>query len=192
MFITEKLPPPGRTGKHTGKFEKHLYEAAVMLAIARWLFESGAEKVYLHPDGEHAKQFDICRWLGNEGFEKIAAKGKTPVAGTYVRRHQTLYVEFKPGQGDVVADIKGCCIVVEAKGGIINTSYPGQKSKLRKHLYEAIGMLLDGPKNADRLIVAVPQHSETEKIARRMAKRCRDVGIELALISGDGTVQLCD
>jgi hypothetical protein len=48
---------------------------------------------------DHAKQFDICRWLGNEGFEKIAAKGKTPVAGTYVRRHQTLYVEFKPGRG---------------------------------------------------------------------------------------------
>ena len=189
-FITEQPPPPGRTKKHTGKFEQHLYEAAVMLAIARWMFEWGAETVYLHPDGEHAKQFDICRWLANEGFEKIAAKGKTPVAGTYTRQHKTLYVEFKPGQGDVVADIESCCVVVEAKGGIINTSHSGQKSKLRKNLYEAVGMLLDGPKNADRLIAAVPLHTETEKITQRMVKRCRDVGIEIALISGDGAVHL--
>lgn len=189
-FITEERPPPGRTGKHTGKFEQHLYEAAVMLAIARWMFELGAETVYLHPDGVHAQQFDICHWLGNEGFEKIAAKGKTPEAGTYIRQHQTLYVEFKPGQGDVVADIEGCCVVVEAKGGIINTSYPGKKSELRKHLYEAVGMLLDGPENAGRLIAAVPLHTETEKITQRMVERCRDAGIEIALISGDGAVHL--
>lgn len=189
-FITEKLPQSGSARKHTGKFEKHLHEAAVMLAIARWMFELGAKKVYLYPDGQHAKQFDICRWLGNEGFVKIAAKGKTPVAGTYTRQHQTLYVEFKPGQGDVVADVEGCRVVVEAKGGIINTRHSGQKSKLRKHLYEAVGMLLDRPKNADRLIVAVPLHAETKKIAERMVKRCRDVGIEIALISGDGTVEL--
>lgn len=189
-FIIEKPPPSGRIGKHTGKFEQHLYEAAVMLAIARWMFEVGAKKVYLYPDGQHAKQFEICRWLENEGFEKIAAKGKTPVAGTYTRQHQTLYVEFKPGQGDVVADVEGCRVVVEAKGGIINTSYPGKKSELRKHLYEAVGMLVGGPKNADRLIVAVPLHTETKRITERMVKRCRNVGIEIALISGDGAVQL--
>ena len=43
-FITKKPPPSGRIEKHTGKFERHLYEAAVMLAIARWLFASGAKK----------------------------------------------------------------------------------------------------------------------------------------------------
>ena len=161
-----------------------------MLAIALWMFELGAEKVCLHPDGMHAKQFDICGWLKNKGFERIAKKGKTREAGTYVRSQQTLDVQFAPGRGDVTADLNGCHVVVEAKGGIINTRDPGQKSKLRKHLYEAVGMLLDGPKGADRLIAAVPLHGETQKIARRMAGRCRDAGIEIALVSGTGEVQL--
>ena len=82
--------------------------------------------------------------------------------------------------------------MVEAKGGIINTSNPGQKSKLRKHLYEAVGMLLDRSNKRDRLIAAVPLHPETEKIAHRMAGRCREIGIEIALVSGEGTIQLCD
>ena len=178
-------------GKHSGDCEQHLYEAAVMLSVALWLFDLGAEEVHIHPDGEHAKQFDIPSWLRMEGFAKIAAIGKTPLAGKYIRHNQELYIEFKPGHGDIVADIKGCRTVVEAKGGIINTNHSGQKSKLRKHLYEAVGMLLDGPQNADRLIAAVPQHSETEKIACRMVHRCRDAGIEIALVSGNGVVQLC-
>lgn len=42
------------------ELEQHLYEPAVMLAIAKWMFDCGAEEAYLHPDGMHAKQFDIC------------------------------------------------------------------------------------------------------------------------------------
>ena len=145
------------------------------------MFELGAEEVCVHPDGMHTKQFDICGWLKKEGFEKIAAKGKTREAGTYTHDRQALVVEFQPRRGDVVADVQGCHVVVEAKGGIVNTRHPGQKSKLRKHLYEAVGMLLDGPDNADRLIAAVPRHPETEKIANRMAERCRDAGIKLLL-----------
>ena len=66
MFITEKPPPNGRAGKHTGRLEAHLSEAAVMLAVAQWMFERGAENVCVHPDGMHARQFDICGWLKKE------------------------------------------------------------------------------------------------------------------------------
>ena len=187
-FITKKLPPRGRKSKCDGQLERHLYEPAVMLAVARWMFELGAEEVRVHPDGMHAKQFDICGWLKKEGYEKTAAKGKTREAGTYTRDCQTLIVEFQPGRGDVVADVQGCHVVVETKGGIVNTRHPGQKSKLRNHVYEAVGMLLDRPDNANRLIAAVPRHPETEK----MAGRCLDVGIQIALVSEEGDVQVCE
>ena len=190
-FITEKPPPKGRAEKCEGLLEEHLYEAAVMLAMVRWLFDLGATKVCVHPDGMHAKQFNICNWLRNEGFKKIAQKGETREAGTYARGLHTLDVEFMPGKGDVVAELRGRGVVVEAKGGILNTRHSGQKSKLRRRLYEAVGMLLDRPVSGDRLIAAVPLHRDTEKIACRMAQRCRDAGIEIALVSGTGEVKLC-
>ena len=96
-FITEKPPPKGRVAKCTGQLEAHLYEPAVMLAMARWMFELGAETVCVHPDGMHAKQYDICGWLKNEGFQKISERGRTREAGTYARGHHTLDVEFVPG-----------------------------------------------------------------------------------------------
>ena len=161
-----------------------------MLAVARWMFGLGAETVRLHPDGMHARQFDIYEWLTSQGFKKITSMGTTPHGGNYARGQKMLEVEFKPGQGDVVAEIEGRRVVVEAKGGIINTRHPGQKSRLRKHLYEAVGMLLDGPDRSDRLIAAVPLHPETKKIARRMASRCRDIGVEIALVSGAGEIQM--
>ena len=86
-----------------------------------------------------------------------------------------------------MADLKGRRVVVEAKGGIINTSHAGQTSRLRRNLYEAIGMLLDGPEPADRSITAVPRHSVTQTIAERIARRCRDIGIEIVLVSGMGS-----
>ena len=78
------------------------------------MFALGAETVYVHPDGVHAKHFDIRGWLENAGFEKVSAKGTTREAGRYTRNHQCLSVEFQPGCGDVVATIEGCRIVVEA------------------------------------------------------------------------------
>ena len=160
-----------------------------MLAVAQWMFGKGAKRVCMYPDGMHAKQFDILGWLKKKGFKRIDKKGKTRDAGTYVCDGQTLNVEFKPGQGDVVAELTDCRVVVETKGGIINTSHPGQKSKLRKHLYEAVGMLLDDQTGADRLVAAVPKHPETERVARRIAGRCRDAGIEIALVSATGQIQ---
>ena len=52
-------------------------------------------------------------------------------------------------------------------------------------------MLLASPDRADRLIAAVPLHRETEIIARKIAGKCREVGIEIALVSGTGNIQLC-
>ncbi len=187
QFVIEKPPPPGRSKKSDDP-EQHLYEAAVMLAMARWLFECGAETVHLHPDGMHIKYFDLRNWLQDEGFEKISQEGKTTHGGMYRRGCRTIVVRFDPGQGDVVACVGHIRVLVETKGGILNTRHPGQKSKLRKHLYEAVGMLMGHEE--DRLIAAVPRHSETEKVASKITKRCRDAGIEIALVDGYGNVQL--
>ncbi len=161
-----------------------------MLAMAQWMFKQDAKNVCVHPDGMHAKQFHIRGWLENEGFNIKNKRGKTRDAGTYARGDQTLDVIFSPGRGDVVTDLGGNRVVVEAKGGIINTRYSGQESKLRRHLYEAVGILLDDRTHADRLIAAVPLHQVTEKIACRMAKRCRDTGIEIALVSKAGEIHM--
>ena len=172
--------------------ERHLSEAAVMLAMAQWMFSRGTKTVKIHPDGMHAKHFDIRGWLETEAFERVGPLGPMREAGYYVKQGQSLSIEFKPGQGDVVGDVRGRRIVVEAKGGCINTRHPGQLSKLRRHIYEAVGMLLDRHEEVDRRIAAVPRHGETEKISRRMARRCHDAGIEIALVSDDGGVELCE
>ena len=160
-----------------------------MFAISEWLFAQGAATVYIHPDGMHAKFFDIAEWLRNAGFHKVSNKGKAPLAGVYRRRACTIEIDFRSGAGDVVGEVKGDLVFVEAKGGCINSRNPGQLSKLRKHLYEAVGSLLGSPENA-RLIAAVPEHRETRRLAERMAARCHDTGIQVALVSADGAVRL--
>ena len=115
-----------------------LTEPAVMLAVAQWMFERGAARVCIHPDGMHTKQFDLAGWLQREGFRRIKREGKTPHGGLWVRDAWTLEVRFRPGQGDVVADIADESIVVEAKGGCINSRYPGVLSQLRTRTYEAV------------------------------------------------------
>ena len=145
-LVTDREPPARRASHCDGPLERHLSEAGVMLAVAEWMFGLGAEAVEIHPDGMHVKQFDMCGWLASAGFEKVAASGKTREAGRYTRNRQSLTVDFRSGRGDVVGDVRGCRIVVEAKGGCINTRHPGQVSKLRRHLYEAVGRLL----SADR------------------------------------------
>ena len=190
-LVTDREPPAGRASHCDGPLERHLSEAGVMLAVAEWMFGLGAEAVEIHPDGMHVKQFDMCGWLASAGFEKVAASGKTREAGRYTRNRQSLTVDFRSGRGDVVGDVRGCRIVVEAKGGCINTRHPGQVSKLRSHLYEAVGRLLDDHAGPDRLIAAVPRHTVTESIAHRMTGRCACVGIEIALVAGDGQVEVC-
>ena len=114
-FVTERMPPDGRVSRCDGPLERHLTEAAVMLAVAQWLFASGAGTVQVHPDGVHAKHFDMRGWLENAGFEKVSAKGTTREAGRYTRNRQCLLVDFRPGRGDVVASVDGRRVVVEAK-----------------------------------------------------------------------------
>ena len=43
-----------------------------MVAVAQWMFAFGADMVCLHPDGIHAKEFNIRAWL-----EKVAERGTT-------------------------------------------------------------------------------------------------------------------
>lgn len=191
-LITERLPPLKRVGKCEGPLELHLLEAAVMLAMAKWMFGQGATEVEIHPDGQHLKGFDVRGWLEAVGFVKTADMGRTPAGGVYKSGEQTVTVDPRPGIGDVVAIIDGARVEVEAKGGCINTRHPGQLSKLRKHLYEAVGMLLDSRNDASRLIAAVPRHSETERVAERMAKQCGAAGIEIALVSGDGSIWIVE
>ena len=187
--MVEREPPAKRVSSCEGELEQHLPEAGVMLAVAEWLFRHGARMVEVHADGMHAKYFNIPGWLEAQGFKKVAERGRTRGAGVYRRAGETLEIDFRSGLGDVVADIEGARVLVEAKGGCINSRNPGQLSKLRKHLYEAVGSLLDG-READRLIAAVPLHAQTERLAGRMAAKCREAGIEIALVAAGGEVSV--
>ncbi len=68
-LIVELDPPPNRQGKCTGGKERHLTEAAVMLAYGMHLLQlvPALTTVELHPDGEHAQRFEIARWLSARG-----------------------------------------------------------------------------------------------------------------------------
>lgn len=189
-LITERPAPPKRMGKHTGTHERHMYEAAVMLAMAEWLFGKGATEVWMHPDGMHMKGFDIPAWLAGHGFTRTSTTGRGQTSGTFRRHGQTLTVHSQPGHGDVVGTLHGVTVEIETKGGCINTRHPGQRSRLRKGLHEAVGQLLGSPRDAVRLIAAVPRHPETERAAERLLPRCGLVGIEIALVDGEGSVEL--
>ena len=192
-FVFERPPPSEKRAAKLHKGQSHevvLPEAGVMLAVAFWLFQSGASRVLIHPDGQHVAQFDIAAWLGYAGFEKVQAIGKTKHGGIYRCGADTLEVCFRPGCGDVVADVGGKNVCVEAKGGCINSNHAGQVSVLRSRMYEAVGSLFDPPESATRLIVAVPSHPVTERLAARMARRCRMGGVEIALVMQDGEVRV--
>ena len=185
-FVTERDPTEKRACKCDGPKELVLSEPAVMLAVAQWMFKRGAVRVCIHPDGQHLKQFDIARWLKCRRFRREKSEGNSEV---WLRDGQTLEVRVKSGEGDVVADIHGKCIFVETKGGCINSRDSGLLSQLRKRLYEAVGSLFVAPEETRRL-VAVPRHRETEKLASRMADRCRKSGIQVMLVSSNGDVEL--
>lgn len=189
-LVTQRPPPANRVGRHVGDHEFYLSEAAVMLAMAQWLFGQGATEVRIHPDGMHMKGFDIPAWLTSQGFMRMTATGKGQIGGTFHRRNQSLVVHSQPGLGEVVATLSGVDIEIEAKGGCINTRHPGQLSKLRKGLHEAVGQLMASPRSDVRLIAAVPRHPETERLAQRLVSRCALVGIEVALVNDDGSVGL--
>ena len=61
-FVIERIPPNSRASKCDGPLERHLPEAAVMLAVTWWLFKQGAVRVSIYPDGMHVRDFDLANW----------------------------------------------------------------------------------------------------------------------------------
>lgn len=188
-LIVELDPPENRRGHCDGGKERHLTEAAVMLAYGMHLLRTvpGLLKVELHPDGERGKRFEIARWLAVRGFVLQEAQGKTTYCGTYAGEKEQIVVASIPGKGDVVATTPAETIIAECKGGIVNTRHAGQVSRLRKGLCEAVGLLMTRPKGG-RQVAVVPHTETTLRLARKLAPRARDAGIEIALVDEHGRV----
>lgn len=187
-LIVELDPATNRRGKCDGK-ERHLTEAAVMLAYGMHLLRTvpKLQKVELHPDGEHGKRFEIAQWLSARGFVLREPQGTTAYCGVYRNDQQVIVVTSTPGKGDVVAQADDGMIVAECKGGIVNTSHAGQKSRLRKGLCEAVGLLM-AREQGGRQVAVVPNTETTLKLARKLVPRARDAGIEIALVDEQGRV----
>jgi len=187
-LITLREPPPNRVDKTEGGLEKHFTEAAVMLAYITYLMDQHPELdgIEIHPDGEHGKQFDIRGWLERRGYELVEPQGSTTYGGRYDNGDRSILVSLKPGQGDVVGQLKSRKIIAECKGGIINTKHAGQKSKLRRGLCEAVGLLMSRENTGERQYAVVPLTDDTQHLAGQMRPRCRKAGIEIALIREDG------
>lgn len=187
-LVIALAPPPNRMGKADGTHEHHLYEGAVMVAYAMHLLRTGADRVEIHPDGEHGKQFDFSGWFAKRGFSRGKSSGKTMYGGDYYDADgRTVVIEPKSGKSDVVAQIEGQSIAAECKGGIINTKHPGQVSRLYKGLCETVGLLMATP-SMGRQVAVVPYTELTLRLAKRLAPRCAHIGIEIALIKSRGEV----
>jgi hypothetical protein len=188
-LIVELDPPENRRGKCDGGKEQHLTEAAVMLAYGMHLLRTvpGLRTVELHPDGEHGKRFEIAQWLSAQGFVLTETQGKTAYCGRYVNDPQNIVVASIPGKGDVVATTQEGAIIAECKGGIVNTRHAGQTSRLRRGLCEAVGLLMARAKGG-RQVAVVPYTETTLRLARKLAPRARDAGIEIALVDERGVV----
>jgi hypothetical protein len=191
-YIDLRDPPPNRRSRCDDGQEKHLTEAAVIIAFGMYLLERGALTVELHPDGEHGKRHDLKKSLESRGLMLVHPQGTTIYGGTYQRDHQTVNVILKPGVGDVVAKIGGQTLIAECKGGVVNTRHAGQVSKLRRGLCEAVGLLMARPLGGERHVAVVPATPETEKVARRMLPRVIAAGIEIALVDGKGCVSFVE
>lgn len=191
MFVTEYEPPKKRRTAAEGGIEMRITEAAVMLAFAFHLLElaGGTATVSMHPDGEHAKIFDIVAFLERRGFARVETIGRTAYGGRYVRGDEEIIVNPISGVGDVVGVIDGRRVVAECKGGTINTKHAGQKSKLRKGLCELIGQLMWLPMDGGRQIAVLPETDETNRLASRLISRCAQAGIEIALVDALGQVR---
>ena len=189
-LIVERDPPQNRIGTCTdGPCEKHFPEAAVMLAYAMHIFATvpGTHTITVCPDGEHAKKFEIAAWLTSHSFRREQPIGNTAYGGKYVREQETIRITPTSGIGDVIVDIDEHKIIAECKGGIVNTRHPGQISKLRRGLCEAVGLLMANS-SVGRQVAVVPYTEVTLRLAHKMLPRISKAGIEIALIKRDGTV----
>jgi hypothetical protein len=189
-LLEERDAPPNRL-KYCpqGEREKHFTEAAVMVAFAMHLFRENKsiKTVKICPDGEHAKRFDILKWMTTNGFVRAEPLGSTAYGGKYTRDDQTLVISPTSGLGDIVVEGQGN-LIAECKGGIINTRHPGQASKLRKGLCETVGQLMTNQGHG-RQIAVVPFSPTTLRTAERMIDRTKKIGIEIALAHADGRIE---
>ena len=187
-----KLPPPNRAGYAEGGIELHLPEAAIMLAFGMHMFRTipGLRHVALHPDGEHIKAFNLPEALARRGFAKTSNVGRTAYGGVYTHPDgRTVMVNPASGRMDVVGDHGLLSFGAECKGGIVNTRHPGQVSRLRRGLCEAVGLLLAKELDPDqRQFAVVPRTAVTESLAGRLVARAANAGISIALVSTDGNV----
>lgn len=188
-LIESCAAPPNRRGKHEGEFEQKFHEGAVMVAYAMHLLrKGGTNSVSIYPDGMHGRHFDFVAWLKSQGFNLESRTGATAYGGLFVDlAGRRIVVNPKSGQGDVVAELGEIRLAAECKGGIINSRHSGQRSKLYRGLCEAVGLLMASP-SPGRQVAVVPYTEQTLKLARRMAPRCAEVGIELALVKSRGEV----
>jgi hypothetical protein len=188
-LILNLPPPPSRRGKATHEREHRFYEGKVMLAYAMHLLRTEkTTEVHVHPDGMHGKQFDLSAWLKRQGFRLVSRLGKTAYGGTYSDASgRMIVINPRSGQGDVTATVGGGSIWAECKGGIINTTHAGQVSKLYRGLCETVGLLMATPAHG-RQVAVVPHTERTFRLAKRLAPRCNQAGIELALVKSDGQV----
>ena len=187
-FFQDRQPPEKRRAHCPSGLERHLTEGGVMVAFALHLLERGAKTVEIHPDGEHGKRFDIRACLEDHGFALTAGRGSTTYGGIYERGDQQIIVSLTPGVGDVCGKLGIRNVIAECKGGVTNTRHAGQVSRLRKHLCEAIGLLLSRPAGEERQIAVVPASDVTAKLATLMARRAKQAGIEIALVNDFGNV----
>ena len=190
MYVTSYDPPEKRRAFASGGVELRLTEAAVMLAFAMHLLSQPGSSglVHVHTDGEHAKIFDIVGFLIAGGFRKSATLGTTSYGGRYVRGFETIVVRPASGLGDVLGEVAGRKVIAECKGGVINSTHAGQKSRLRKGLSELIGQLMVLPIDDARQVAVLPFTAEIARLAERLAPRCTAAGIEIALVQADGRI----
>jgi hypothetical protein len=163
-----------------------------MLAFAMHLLSQPGSSglVHMHPDGEHAKIFDIAEFLSRAGFHKLETLGSTSYGGRYVRGSETVVVRPASGLGDVLGEVGGRKVIAECKGGVINSTRAGQKSRLRKALSELMGQLMVLPVDEARQVAVLPFTVEVSRLAQRLARRCATVGIEIAMVQPDGRIDL--
>jgi hypothetical protein len=71
-------------------------------------------------------------------------------------------------------------VLAECKGGVVNIRHAGQQSRLRRGLFEAVGLLMARPLNAERQIAVAPETAITATMAARMWTRANAAHIEIA------------
>lgn len=193
MYVRDYAPSAKRAAFAEGGVERRMYEAAVMIAVARYLieqqhFHGQPGSVFIHPDGQHDAQFSFVDCLRMIKFERVEAMGRTKFGGRYVSGEDEIVVFPKSGLGDVTADVGGRRVIAECKGGTLNSRHAGIQSRARTSLSELIGQLMVLSDDGSRQIAVRPWSRQSQDLAERLAPRCAKVGIEIALVHEEGSL----